>query len=79
LSQVKEFVDSLENIEYDENGEPTFDSFAKAINIKDVLNGEISEKGIKREAGAVDSSGKEIHYPVQEAVNKSIEFNENNP
>lgn len=80
LSQVEEFVESLEDIEYDENGEPTFESYSKAIDIKSYLNGDISLKGLKQEAGVTDKNGKPIKYhKAEKAIKNAISFNEENP
>lgn len=79
LAQVKEFTDNLSNLEYDENGEITFDSFASAINIKEYLKGNISLQGLKREAGAVNKKGDIIKYDNPEkAIDKAVSFNKDN-
>ena len=80
LSQVEEFREGLDNLEYDENGEPTFDSFSKAINIKEYLAGDISMNGLKQDAGATNKEGDVIEYTdSDEAIDKAVTFNEEHP
>lgn len=80
LSQVEEFREGLDNLEYDENGEPTFDSFSKAINIKEYLAGDISMNGLKQDAGAINKEGDVIEYTdSDEAIDKAVTFNEEYP
>lgn len=80
LSRIPEFMENLEGIEYDENGEPTFESFNKAINIRNYLDGKVGPKGEMKDAGAINSKGKPVIYATaQEAYNKVIEFNNTHP
>ena len=80
ISQVDEFREVLSELEYDENGEPTFESFSKAINIKEYLDGDVSLKGLKRDAGATDKNGKTIEYTeAATPIDKAISFNKENP
>lgn len=80
LSQIEEIMDKFPEIEYDENGEPTFESFSKVINIKEYSEGKLSLTGMKREAGAINNNNEEITYSNSEiAISKAVNFNKENP
>lgn len=80
LSQVKEFTENLENLEYDENGEPTFESFARAIDLDSYLEGDMSLDGLKRKAKAINKNGDTIEYKdSNEVIDNATSFNEKNP
>ena len=80
LTQVPEFMSSLNGIEKDKNGEPTLSSLIKAVDIDSLLDEGISIEGAKRELGAVNSKGEPvIHSSVDEIINSVVEFNKNHP
>ena len=60
LTQVPEFMSSLNGIEKDKNGEPTLSSLIKAVDIDSLLDEGISIEGAKRELGAVNSKGEPV-------------------
>ena len=65
------------NVEYDENGEPTFESLNKAIDIKSLAGSTI--KGDEKTIGAVSSNGTPIIYKTaSEIVDRVIDYNNNN-
>ena len=66
-------------LEMDENGEPTIESLAKVIPIKDIVK-KTSLSVEKKEIGAIDKQGKPIAYDsLDETLVITKEFNENNP
>lgn len=66
------------SVKYDENGEPTFESLNKAIDIRSLAGSTI--KGDEKTLGAKDSKGNPIVYKTaSEIVDKVIEYNESNP
>lgn len=80
LAQTKTFRESVPNLEYDINGEPTIESLTKVLDIKGYLNGGISLKGLKKEAGAINKNGDTIKYTNSEkAINNASNFNKDNP
>ena len=79
LSQVKEFTDNLEGLQLDENGEVTIESYNKALNIKELLNGNTTLLVEKRQLGAIDSNDNPIeHINVESIIEKVINFNKEN-
>lgn len=79
LTQVPEFVNNL-SVERDENGEPTLESLNKALNIKNLLNNQISLLGEKIALGATDKNGNTIiHKNPEPIISKVVRFNEENP
>lgn len=79
LSQIPEVMDNLKGIEYGEDGEPTVESFIKAVNLKEALEGKITLLGKKIEAGATDSKGNPVyHDSATEAINKADKINKEN-
>lgn len=70
------FFDNIKESELDENGEPTLKAVDNRINIKEVLNGNISDKAASIEAGATDNKGKVINYNnPEDAFTKAINYN----
>ena len=79
LSQIKEFTDTLDNLEYDENGEVTVESLNKAINIKDFIDGKTSLLTEKRSIGAIDKNDNPINYQYSEDIIDKVNlFNQEN-
>lgn len=75
LAQSKEIQKAL-NLKLDENGEVTFDSLNKAVDIKKYTNGQLSYLGEKVEAKASNMNGDPIKYSdSQEAINNATEYN----
>ena len=75
-TQVKEFVNSLSNIKFDNNGEPTLESLVKAINLDKKLPNGISLKGAERLLNTTSKSGKPtIHKDIKTVLNDIINFN----
>lgn len=80
LTRVPEFMNTLQNIQKDKNGEPTLDSLIKAVDITDLLGEEISLEGAKKELNAVNKNGEPIiHSSLDEILNSVIEFNKKHP
>lgn len=80
LTQIPEFMETLEGIEFDSNGEPTLESLDKAIDIRGLLKNKISLEAAKRELKAVNSKGDPIiHDSLDDILNSVIEFNKKNP
>lgn len=80
LTRVPEFMNTLQNIQKDKNGEPTLDSLIKAVDITDLLGEEISLEGAKKELNAVNKNGEPIiHSSLDEILNSVIEFNRKHP
>lgn len=80
LTQIPEFMNSLNGIQKDKNGEPTLQSLIKAINIDSLLDEGISIEGAKRELNAIDSKGEPIvHSSLDTILNSVIEFNKKHP
>lgn len=78
LSQIPEIINSI-SISRDENGEPTLESLNKALDIKALLNNELSLLGEKINIGAVNKNGTPIIYTTpKEPISKAIEFNKQN-
>lgn len=79
LSQVPEFTNLLEGLVRDENGEPTISSLNRAMNIKALLNGNVSLIVEKQDLGVIDKEGNTITYDNSEdIINKVIDYNKNN-
>ncbi len=79
LSQVPDIMKGL-NVNRDENGEPTLESLDKALNIKSLLDNNLSLLGEKISLGATDSKGNNIvHKRPELIIDKVIKFNESNP
>ena len=78
LSQVPEIMSKLD-ISRDENGEPTLESLDKALNIKSLLDKNLSLLGEKISLGATDKKGNPIiHKSPELIIDKVIKFNETN-
>lgn len=78
LSQVPEIMSKLD-ISRDENGEPTLESLNKALNIKSLLDKNLSLLGEKISLGATDKKGNPIiHKSPELIIDKVIKFNETN-
>lgn len=76
LAQIPEFTSQLKGIKRDGNGEITFDSFNKAINVKDVLDGKTSLVEEKKSLDAINDKGNPIvHKDITNIIDKVIDFN----
>lgn len=75
-TQVKEFINSLPNLKFDENGEPTLESLVKAINLDKKLPNGISLKGAEKMLNATSKDGKPtVHKDIKTILNNIIDFN----
>lgn len=79
LSQIKDFTDTLQGIEYDENGEVTIESYDKALNIKDLIGSKTTLLTEKRNIGAINNKNESIkHDSAESIIDKVIQFNKDN-
>ena len=75
-TQVKEFINSLPNLKFDNNGEPTLESLINAINLDEKLPNGISLNGAKKKLNAISKNGKPVvHKDVKSVLNNIINFN----
>ena len=80
LSQIKDFTNTLTGLEYDNNGEVTIESFDKALNIKDLIEGKTTLLNEKRSIGAINNKNELIkHDSVESIIDDVIQFNKDNP
>lgn len=79
IAKVSEFIEKIEGIEYDSNGEPTVKSLQQRLALSNYFGGNITLQEMKVKNDLLDKNGKDILYSTeQEAVNKAISVNSNN-
>ena len=77
VTQVPELLANLEGLEYDSNGEVTYDSFSKAINLVDLFDKHLTAMEIATQLGISDTNGNPHFFDkVADAMDKAIEYNE---
>lgn len=80
MTKSPEIQQLLGDIETDENGEPTIEALNSKINIKALLNGQVSLMLEKQSIGAIDKKGNTILYDnFTDITNRVIDFNRENP
>lgn len=80
LSKIEDFTNSLTGLEYDENGEITIESYDKALNIKEIIEGKTTFLTEKRSLGAINNNNEVIRYQaVEPIIDKVLDFNKTNP
>lgn len=80
LTRVPEVQELLKGVDVDSNGEPTIESLNERLNLKSLLNGNVSLSLEKRAIGATDSDGNTILYDhYKDIINRVMDFNRSNP
>lgn len=80
LTQVKSIMDSLEGIQYDQNGEVTIESLDLVFDINSLAEGPTSLISERKKLGALDRQGEPIlHDSSEQITQKVIDFNKANP
>ena len=80
LSKIEDFTNSLTGLEYDENEEITIESYDKALNIKEIIEGKTTFLTEKRSLGAINNNNEVIRYQaVEPIIDKVLDFNKTNP
>lgn len=78
-SQDPRLLENLSGLEYDENGEVTYESLSKAMNLIDLFDSHGRALEEARRLGIADSNGSPLFFDSSvRALDRAIEFNENN-
>ena len=77
ITQVPELLENLEGLEYDSNGEVTYESLSKAVNLTELFDKHLLAMETATELGISDTNGNPKFFEsVSSAMDKAIEFND---
>ena len=77
VSQSRELLKNVKGLEMDENGEPTYESFSKALGLDSIIGK--SQKGYSDaiSLGLLNNNNESIEYDIADVImNKAISFND---
>ena len=77
VSQSRELLKNVKGLEMDENGEPTYESFSKALGLDSIIDK--SQKGYSDaiSLGLLNNNNESIEYDIADVImNKAISFND---
>lgn len=79
VAQDPRLLENLNGLEYDDNGEVTYESLSKAMNLIDLFDTHGRALEEARNLGIVDSNGSPVFFESSVlALDRAIEFNERN-